>query len=46
MFSGRAGSRVAIKATIEAYNMIIISSHLESGTGLSDFINAMIIREK
>ncbi|EAS02789.1 endonuclease/exonuclease/phosphatase family protein (macronuclear) [Tetrahymena thermophila SB210] len=46
MFSGRAGGRVAIKATIESYNITLISSHLESGTGFEDFIDAMITREK
>lgn len=46
MFGGRAGGRVAIKATVEAYNITVVSSHLESGTGFSDFVDAMLIRDK
>lgn len=46
MFGGRAGARVAIKASISSYNITIVSTHLESGTGVLDFVNAMIIRDK
>lgn len=44
-FSGRAGGRIVVKANIPAYSMTVLSSHLESGTGVSDFIEAAVIRE-
>jgi len=46
MFGGRAGGRVAIKATIEDFEATFVSSHLESGTGFSDFLKAMFTRNK
>jgi len=38
MFSGRVGGRVAIKATLADFGVTFISSHLESGTGATDFL--------
>lgn len=34
-----------MKANIPSYNLTVLSSHLESGTGFSDFIEAAVVRE-
>ena len=46
MFSGRAGGRIAIKATIPYFNFTVITAHLESGSDFYDIIEAGIVREK
>ncbi len=38
MFDGRYGGRVALKGTVGDINSVFVTSHLESGTGVSDFV--------
>jgi len=53
MFSGRIGGRVAVTSEIEVKlsanrtdRLKIYSTHLESGTGISDLIQSMFVRNE